>query len=81
MPNKRAEGIFREVIVHQSRAGDPRFLGGISRIVKLITVSGQHVGTVHEIVMPDGTIPHSHPKDYTRRDCSRLRLWAEPAPH
>ena len=81
MSGKRTEGIFREVIVHQNTAGHPRFTGGISRIIKLITVNGQHIGTLHEIVMPDGSVPHSHPKDYTRRDCSRLRLSAEPAPH
>ena len=37
-----------------------------------MTANDRHVGTLHEIVMPDGAVPHSHPKDYTRRDCSRV---------
>jgi len=47
--------------------------GGVSTIVKLLTDRGQHIGTVHEIVMPDGALVHGHPKDYTARDCTRFR--------
>ena len=79
MPTKRTQGILLAAIVYQSPAGDPRYIGGISRIVKLVTARGQHIGTLHEVVMPDGSVPHSHPKDYTQRDCSRVRLAAEPA--
>lgn len=57
-----------------------RYSGGASRIVKVMTLNGRHIGTVHEVVMPGGEVPHSHPKDYTRRDCSRVRLSAEPHP-
>ncbi len=41
--------------------------------MKLITANGQHIGTVHEVVMTAGDVVHCHPKDYTRRDCSRVR--------
>jgi len=78
MPVKRTEGIFRELIVHQGPAGDPRYAGGVSRIVKLVTARGHHIGTVHEVVMADGSVPHCHPKDYTRHDCTRVRVSAEP---
>lgn len=78
VPVKRTEGVLDAIVAHRSPAGDPRYRGGESRIVKLLTPNGRHIGTVHEIVMPDGTVPHSHPKDYTLRDCSRLRIPAEP---
>ena len=72
MPAKRAQGVLRPIIVHRTPARDPRYAGGVSRIVKLMTANDRHVGTLHEIAMPDGAVPHSHPKDYTRRDCSRV---------
>ena len=72
MPAKRADGTLRSIIVHERTATNPGYAGGLSRIVKLLTASDQHIGTVHEIVMPDGAVPHSHPKDYTRRDCERI---------
>ncbi|MCC6381229.1 MAG: hypothetical protein IT304_01915 [Dehalococcoidia bacterium] len=78
MPVKRAAGTFMEIVAHDAPASNPLYRDGRSRIVKLITRGGQHVGTVHEIVMPDGAVPHSHPKDYTLRDCSRVRLPAAP---
>lgn len=37
-------------------------------IINLLTENGQHIGTIHEIRMPDGTVPQSHPKDYTAGD-------------
>ena len=74
MDARRSDQLFVEQIVHQTAAGDPRYMGGLSVIVKLITGNGQHVGTVHEIRQPDGTLQHSHPKDYTLRDCSRVRV-------
>ena len=80
MAAKRAQGMFTEVIVNHAPAGDPRYRGGVSVIVKVLTPGGQHIGTVHEVVMPDGTVPHSHPKDYTHRDCSRVRVASEPGP-
>ena len=75
MPAKHADGTLRSIIVHERSATNPAYADGTSRIVKLLTANDQHIGTVHEIVMPDGTVPHSHPKDYTRRDCERI---AEP---
>ena len=72
MPAKRAQGILRSAVVHQTAARDPGYADGVSRIVKLLTANDRHIGTIHEIVMPDGSVPHSHPKDYTRRDCSRV---------
>ncbi len=78
MPAKREARIFVEIIAHSTQATNPAWQGGESRIVKLVTRRGRHLGTVHEIVMPDGSIPHSHPKDYTLRDCSRIRVHSEP---
>ena len=66
---QHAQSVLRPIIVH--RRGT-RYAGGVSRIVKLMTANNRHVGTLHEIAMPDGAVPHSHPKDYTRRDCSRV---------
>ena len=73
MDRKRAEGLFSEIIAHSTAARNPRYAAGTSRIVKLVTAHGRHIGTVHEIVLPGGLVPHSHPKDYTRRDCVRIR--------
>ena len=73
MPAKCTGGTFHTEIVHEVAASNPAWVGGTSRIVKLMTANNQHIGTLHEIVLPDGTVPHSHPKDYTRRDCSRIR--------
>lgn len=80
MPGKRATGEFDEIVVYERPAMDPSYRGGASVIIKLLTrTGGQHVGTMHEIRMPDGTRPHSHPKDYTLRDCSRVSVnWPEP---
>lgn len=75
---KRREGLLVAVIVNPSPARNPRYSGGVSHFVKLLTRNSQHIGTLHEIVLPDGTVAHSHPKDYTRRDCVRLRIPAEP---
>ena len=77
LPAKRAGGILRAVIVPERAATNPAYPGGASRIVKLLTANNQHIGTIHEIVLPDGSVPHSHPRDYTRRDCERV---AEPLP-
>jgi len=60
-------------IRHDVVATNPRYPGGRSQIVVFKTVRGQHIGTVHRIVMPDGSTPHEHGKDYTMRDCSRVR--------
>lgn len=79
MNRKRTDGLFTEIVAHSVPARNPRFSGGDSRIVKLVTASGYHIGTLHEVVLPDGSVPHSHPKDYTRRDCSRMRVEGEPA--
>ena len=70
---KVAAGLLYETIVHRVPAGDPRWPTGESRIIVTRTHNRQHIGTRHEIVLPDGSVPHSHPKDYTLRDCSRVR--------
>ncbi len=72
MPAKVAAGIFLE-IVEGTPATNPRYAGGISFIVALRTTNLRHIGTLHRIVMPDGSVPHEHAKDYTLRDCSRVR--------
>ena len=77
MPFKRAAGLLVVTIVHDVPARDPRYLGGRSRVLTFDTRSGQHLGTIHQVVLPDGAIPHDHPKDYTRRDCSRVRVAGE----
>jgi hypothetical protein len=76
---KRRNGVFVEIIARRDRATNPRYTGGESRYVKLLTSSGWHIGTLHEIVLPDGSVAHSHAKDYTRRDCSRIRPPRGPA--
>ena len=76
-PARRAAGTLRTITVRERPATNPVYAGSTSRILKLVTAHDQHIGTVHEIVLPDGTAPHSHPKDYTRRNCERV---AEPLP-
>jgi hypothetical protein len=71
MDRKRAEGLLR---VPGGPATNPRYAGGISRFVKLRTPNEHHIGTLHEIMLPDGSVPHRHPKDYARRYCSRVRV-------
>lgn len=73
MDEKRAGRVFLESIAFNGPATNPRYVGGESRYVKLLTRNGYQIGTVHEIVLPDGSIPHRHPKDYTLRDCTRVR--------
>jgi hypothetical protein len=70
---KRASGALQEIITYSTEARNPAFAGGRSLIIKLMTPGGQHIGTLHEIRMPGGRVPHSHPKNYTLRDCSRVR--------
>lgn len=75
---KLEAAILSTSIVFSSPAMNPRYARGVSRILKVFTPAGQHIGTIHEIVMPDGRVAHRHPKDYTRRDCSRMRCKSEP---
>jgi hypothetical protein len=71
---KRRAGLLLEIVADNSPATNPTYSGGRSLIIKLLTPGGQHIGTLHEIVFNDGRpTPHSHPKDYTLRDCSRVR--------
>lgn len=80
--NGMAAKVAMRVFLESSKgspAKNPKYAGGTSQIVKLETTNGQHIGTIHRIVMPDGSIPHEHPKDYTLRDCSRVRI-PEPGP-
>ncbi len=74
MNAKREAGLLTVVVADEVLATNPAYAGGRSRILKLETRAGQHLGTVHEIVGTDGAVLHSHPKDYTRRDCSRVRM-------
>ena len=76
---KRAAGLLVEIIAGSVAANNPAYSGARSIIVKLLTQHGRHIGTVLEIVYEDGRMPHSHPKDYTLRDCSRVRVTQEPA--
>lgn len=74
MDEKWANGLLTESLAKDVAANNPKYQGGRSHIVKLSTQKGQHIGTIHRIVMPDGSVPHEHPKDYTLRDCSRVRI-------
>src|SRR5687768_11893994 len=71
---KLGEGLLIESVADDVPASNPRYAGGRSQIIKLSTTAGWHIATLHRIVMPDGSIPHEHPKDYTLRDCSRVRI-------
>lgn len=74
---KRKAGVFSEIIAHRAEPDDPSMKGTMqSVIIKLLTASGRHIGTLHEIIYlgPADASPHSHPKDYTLRDCSRVRI-------
>jgi len=74
MPDKRASSIFTEIVAWQVRASDPALPNVSSRIIKLLTAKGRHIGTVHDIVNEnDGNVLESRPHDYTFRDCSRVR--------
>ena len=77
MDAKREAGTLTDLVADEARASNPAYAGATSRIVKLLTASGQHIGTIHEIVDGEGKVLHSHPKDYTRRDCSRVRSGTE----
>ncbi len=74
MSEKRANRLLSEIIAHEAEARDPALAGVKGVIVKLLTPKGQHIGTVHDIVNADGSIRESHPHDYTRRNCSRVRI-------
>jgi len=70
---KRAAGVFLEIPVYQAPARDPNRAGVWAILFKLLTPSGQHIGTVHDIIGPDGAVLDSHPHDYILRDCSKVR--------
>jgi len=72
---KRAAGAFLERVSWHSPARDPRMAGAWSAYVRLYTPDGFHIGTLHEVLYREDGRPagHSHPKDYTLRDCSRVR--------
>jgi hypothetical protein len=72
LARKRAT-VFTEIIAHGDPEGDPRWRGGRSVYVKLLTAKGFHIATLHETVLPDDSVPHSHLHDYTFRDCTRVR--------
>lgn len=74
MTEKRANRLLSEIIAYEAEARDPALAGVKGVIVKLLTPKGQHIGTVHDIVNADGSIRESHPHDYTRRNCSRVRI-------
>ena len=80
MEAKIASRVLNTVIVATSPATNPLYSDGTSRIVVVLTQRGQHIGTFHEIEVPGRGVMHRHPKDYTRRDCSRVRLSSEPRP-
>ncbi len=74
MTEKRANRLLYEIIAYEAAARDPALAGVKGVIIKLLTPNGRHIGTVHDIVNADGSIRESHAHDYTRRDCSRVRV-------
>jgi hypothetical protein len=74
MPEKRATGLFAEIVAYTTPARDPALPGVRAVIIKLLTPKGQHIGTVHDIINADNTLRESHVHDYTLRDCSRVRI-------
>lgn len=74
---KVANGSLHTIIIVTEPAKNRLYHGGTSRIVKVRTANGHHIGTFHEIEVPGSGILHRHPKDYTRRDCSRVRCPGE----
>ena len=70
---KRQRGDLVEVEGYSSGAGDPDLSGIRAVFVKLRTVSGQHIGTVHEFYRSDGSFWHSHPHDYVDRECQKFK--------
>lgn len=74
MTEKRTLGLLSESIADDRPAGDPALPGVRAIIIKLKTPKGQHIGTVHDIVNADGSMRESHAHDYTRRNCSRVRI-------
>ncbi len=74
MAEKRANRLLSEIIAYEAEARDPALAGVKGVIVKLLTPKGRHIGTVHDIVNADGSVRESHPHDYTRRDCTRVRV-------
>ncbi len=77
MDEKIAAGqLYREALPHRDLpANKPEYAGGTSRFFLVKTTShDRHIGTIHEITILDGSIPHGpHPENYTLRDCSRIR--------
>jgi len=74
---KLAAGLLNSITAADARATNPVYAGARSRIIKVLTPKGRHIGTYHEIVAVDSSILHRHPKDYTLRDCTRVRLSGE----
>jgi hypothetical protein len=74
---KRAEGVFIEMVSQPTESGDRRYAGEFSVIVRLYTKNGRHIGTLHQMIDSSGTVlvdrHPPHPRDYTLRDCSRVR--------
>ncbi|MEP6870660.1 MAG: hypothetical protein ABI939_02295 [Anaerolineaceae bacterium] len=71
---KLAAGLLNSITAADARTTNPLYAGARSRIIKVLAPKGRHIGTYHEILAPDSSILHRHPKDYTLRDCTRVRL-------
>src|SRR5690606_25352980 len=73
---KRASGDLIDVPTgYESKPGDPTLRGARGPFVTLMTPSGQHIGTIHEVFKPDRSFWHSPPHDYVDHDCQK---WKRP---
>jgi len=73
MNRKRQSGLFTEIIASVKPARDPARSGVRAVYVKLLTASGKHIGTVRDLIGPEGTVIETQVRDYPLRECSRLR--------
>ena len=70
---KRATGVLVSEERYRSPAGDPNRPGVEAIIYTIKTQSGQHIGTIHDIVDADGTVLEWHAHDYIDRVCLELK--------
>ena len=65
LSDKILDGRIASQVIPNARrlSRPPKYSGGTSDIVRHSNALGYQIATSHRITMPDGTIPHSHPKD------------------
>lgn len=71
--SKRARGLLRDIVAAAKAARDPAYEGWRMRYVKVVTLNNRHAGTFAEFVDRAGTVVQRRIRDYTFRDCRRIR--------